>query len=486
MKLARAANAQLPSKAPPHWGSGCRAVQLKPWHLPQGRAPAPVPILTDIGGLDDTPLSWYAESLQQFIDEGLRAASSHDQHWRELPLLAVPFVGSGAGGKRSVSGAHMRDLLELLAELARDVDIALVLHDEAAYSAAQAHRNPELATAQLPGRLRETADDLALRAGRGELVLFLGAGISSSAGFPLWNELLDRMGERAGLNDSERGLLASVPALDAATVIEARLGEGLLKPLIAESLSSTVYGLGHSLSASLAFREAVTTNYDTLYETAYRDCGRSISILPHDPRPRADGWILKVHGCVTKSDDIVITRRDYLRYDSTRSALFGIVQAMLITRHIVFLGFSLKDDNFYALIDAVRRAIDGDNATQVSREQFGTVILQSAAPFSDELWKRDFGIVAALNNENLDLLVGSRRIEIFLDYLGYRAYDASAHILDDRYESALTSEQRKIKQALLRVQRSLANDTFQRFSALRKLLAEYGGGPSPDEFSGLE
>jgi hypothetical protein len=73
-----------------------------------------------------------------------------------------------------------------------------------------------------------------------------------------------------------------------------------------------------------------------------------------------------------------------------------------------------------------------------------------------------------------------------LDYLGYRAYDASAHILDDRYESALTSEQRKIKQALLRVQRSLANDTFQRFSALRKLLAEYGGGPSPDEFSGLE
>lgn len=40
-----------------------------------------------------------------------------------------------------------------------------------------------------------------------------------------------------------------------------------------------------------------------------------------------------------------------MRYSTNRSALSGIVQSLLITRHMLFVGFSLKDDNFHRIID---------------------------------------------------------------------------------------------------------------------------------------
>lgn len=53
------------------------------------------------------------------------------------------------------------------------------------------------------------------------------------------------------------------------------------------------------------------------------------------------GWLLKMHGCVTRPDEIVLSRDDYMSYDRARSALGGMVQAMLMTKHMLFVGFSL-------------------------------------------------------------------------------------------------------------------------------------------------
>jgi hypothetical protein len=48
-----------------------------------------------------------------------------------------------------------------------------------------------------------------------------------------------------------------------------------------------------------------------------------------------------------------------MRYSTNRSALSGIVQSLLITRHMLFVGFSLKDDNFHRIIDVRRRRKQG-------------------------------------------------------------------------------------------------------------------------------
>ena len=58
-----------------------------------------------------------------------------------------------------------------------------------------------------------------------------------------------------------------------------------------------------------------------------------------------------VHGCISKPESIVLTRQDYLRYSDTNAALAGIVQSMLITSRMLFVGFSLADDNFYRIAD---------------------------------------------------------------------------------------------------------------------------------------
>lgn len=46
-------------------------------------------------------------------------------------------------------------------------------------------------------------------------------------------------------------------------------------------------------------------------------------------------------------------QQDYMRYQTRRSALSGIVQGLLITRHMLFIGFSLRDDNFHRIADVL-------------------------------------------------------------------------------------------------------------------------------------
>lgn len=75
----------------------------------------------------------------------------------------------------------------------------------------------------------------------------------------------------------------------------------------------------HALLQALPGVEAVTTNYDTLYERAVIAAGKSISVLPYQDTKgttasRKSKWLLKMHGCVSRPQDIVLTREDYIRY----------------------------------------------------------------------------------------------------------------------------------------------------------------------------
>lgn len=94
-----------------------------------------------------------------------------------------------------------------------------------------------------------------------------------------------------------------------------------------------------------------------MFEIASKATGLNVAVLPYAAASNSDRWILKMHGCASHPEDIVLTREDYLRYATRRSALQGIVQSLLITRHMLFVGFSLQDDNFHRIVDEVRRAI---------------------------------------------------------------------------------------------------------------------------------
>lgn len=443
--------------------------------------PQPPPWLT-VMGAGRVTFEWYLDGVRRFIAAAL-AELAHRPPFlarRARRLLAVPLVGTGHGGAHRAAGEMAGLLIEALTEEAarHRVDLALVCNKRGDFAAAQAARRNHG-----PGRWRalpsaavERARALAREAGAGRLVVFLGAGVGAGAGLPLWDELLTALAERAGLDraGAEWPHFQALDALDKAEYLAARLrDDGGVGPAVVELLTRhRHYGLAHALVAGLPGREAITTNYDRLYETACEATGRPCAVLPYEPDHTAPRWLLKMHGCVDWPDDIILTRENYLRYAERNAALAGIVQAMLITRSMLFLGFSLGDDNFLRIVDAVRRAIrpGGDRAGRL-----GTAVMLADNPLLRTLWGADLDWIC-LGTAGREA-EAARRVEIFLDCLGLHAVD-TAHLLDPRFAPVRTAAEDALV-ALLQPLRALPADHPAReapaWALVSALLQRLGG-----------
>ena len=75
-----------------------------------------------------------------------------------------------------------------------------------------------------------------------------------------------------------------------------------------------------------------------------------------------------MHGCSSRPDDVVITSADFRDFEASRmKALAGLVQANLLTSHMLFVGFSLTDPNYQRILGEVRRALDPTAAARPPR-----------------------------------------------------------------------------------------------------------------------
>lgn len=261
----------------------------------------------------------------------------------------------------------------------RAADVVVACGDRATFIVAQhmrgtSHSGSAAAFAgSLSDELKSTAGDIAAGAAEGSLVAFVGAGVSFNAGLPTWGGLLWALAKAAGMADAEAEAMMRLPSfLDRATILEQRLvgaqrdggdPEGVLGRAVCEQLKCDTLALQHCLIAGIPFRGVVTTNYDTLLERATASADVGLDVLPYEPlrnRGPADRvprrWLLKMHGCVTAPEDIVLTRADYARYDERRQALAGLLQSQLLTKRLLFVGFSLSDDNFHRILESVRAA----------------------------------------------------------------------------------------------------------------------------------
>lgn len=429
------------------------------------------------------PVSWYGDGAAEFLDaaaDAIVAAGGPPLFGRARPLLALPVVGTGYGGAAEMAGEVVQELLPRLKAFAARTfpggatfDVALVCFDAATHAAAQAER---VRSADWPTDLtdshRAEADRLAGHALRGELALFLGAGVSVAAGLPSWGGLLTELAVRAGMAADERDALGELrSALDQATVVERRLQAGgrTIGRAVADILGPhRHYALAHALLAALPVREAITTNYDRLFEDAW---GLSdpdgLAILPGTIRPDARRWLLKMHGCLSDPDRVVLTRSSYTRYDEQLPALSGMVQAFLVTRHVLFAGFSLTDDNFHRIVDAVRR-LRGDG----SPGHLGTALSLGSGGLAEVLWERDVRRVRM--SESKEAAAGfpfaeaARRLEVFLDYLVSRTRDAAHLLVGERFDPLLTAGERTLRDALARF---AADVTGEHAAAVRGTVA---------------
>jgi hypothetical protein len=283
-----------------------------------------------------------------------------------------------------------------------------------------------------------------------------------AAGLPSWGGLLSALAARAGMSADEQKALGDLrSAQDQATVIERRFEDAGadLGAAIREIIGGRRHhALPHALLAALPVREAITTNYDQLFDDAWALADPDgLSILPGTYPPDARRWLVKMHGCLSDPGRIVLTRASYTRYDDRLPALAGLVQAFLVTRHVLFVGFSLTDDNFHRIVDAVRRL----RTSAGGLGRLGTTLTLGNDGLAEVLWEKDVHRVRMddrLLGPGFPTTEAARRLEIFLDYLLSKTRDTAYLLVGERYDSLLTPGERILRDALAELVRTVSSD----------------------------
>ena len=397
---------------------------------------------------------------------------------RPLPLVALPVLGIGRGGRQAERGTVLDVLVPaLLAELqVLPFDIALVTPDPAVHAAAQHARRTHLpALADGDDATQQLVDAVK----SGDMALFLGAGVSIPAGLPTWRDLVDELAST--LEPADQAVLADMEITDKAQLIERLQPDGFQERVAEITRRATRPSLVHTLLAGLDVANVVTTNYDELFEQAMAAAGhRADVVLPHQSARGQQRWVLKMHGDVRHTSGIVLTRRHMVMYDAGNRPSAALLQSLLLTKHLLVVGASMTDPNVVRLtheVDEYRRTHG-----QQPLDAYGTVLdVGPSSPAQQRLWEDQLTWV---DLSVLGVGSGSRALEILLDRVGMYASRDSSWLLDRRFSGLLDESQRELADRVRDLAADLPDDPI--WSVLRESLASLGltsakvGTPSSD------
>ncbi|MGY1784642.1 SIR2 family protein [Geodermatophilus sp. SYSU D00698] len=424
-------------------------------------------------------LGWLLDGAREALAAVARREVTEPVHGRARRLVGLPALGTGWGGAAGRRGDLLQQLLPVLREAADEhgFDVALVLRGPSDLAAAQRVRRGDDGGWDLPEPLRALAEQLGERARRGQLALFIGAGVSAAAGLPTWEELLGELAARSGLDDDLREGLSRLPPQDAAALLARELGRDELERFVQERFGPGPYALAHALIADLPVQEFVTTNYDPLVELAAADMGRELSVLPYDePRPGRP-WLLKLHGDAAHPAGVVLTREEYLQLGDSRAALSGVLHSLLLTRHVLFVGTSMLDDDLIRIAHQVRSAVQVPG--REPRRRSGTVLALREDAARSRLWEQDVETVA-MGGPDAPPAEAARRLEVLLDLLGCLSTPPTGYLLDPAYRGMLSDEERVLAEALQPVAERLPEGASTPSAAgeVAALLRRLGAGRS--------
>jgi hypothetical protein len=164
---------------------------------------------------------------------------------------------------------------------------------------------------------------------------------------------------------------------------------------------------------------------------------RELAVLPTHPQRSSGSWLLKLHGSVDTPSDMVLTRSDFLEMPRYRGALIGLVQGLLLTRHMLYVGYSLSDEDFQELIHEVRTARGTSGAAGA------TMLTIAADQVQRDLWSDDLDVIAMTkpgSAKQTKIAEAAREMEIFLDLVGFLSTTSAAFFLDRAYSQLSQDE----------------------------------------------
>lgn len=208
--------------------------------------------------------------------------------------------------------------------------------------------------------LADFIEQFGLAVEAGQASLLIGAGLSTGAGYPSWQDLLEPIA-----NQFEVPAMSDLP-LRAEYIENQSGGRERLSQHLATAIGAVDPAAleNHFLLAQLGIRDSWTTNYDPLIETADPD----LNVIQQDKdlvdRPALKRRLNKMHGSIPHGaiepvggrGQLVLSRSDYERYAETHPRLWRLLQAQFLTSSFLFLGFSMTDQNFEAVFGIARLA----------------------------------------------------------------------------------------------------------------------------------
>lgn len=191
------------------------------------------------------------------------------------------------------------------------------------------------------------------------LVIFVGAGVSASAGVPLWGDLIEEIKKEL----PNELVKTETDYLKLAQLYKEQQGEKDYLERVQEILQVdkvTPY-LIHDEIFNLNPCHIITTNYDTLLEQASIHNNKRYHPVRKDedmPYNHGERMIIKMHGDF-ESHRIVLTENDYLDYEKNYPLIHSFIISLFATKLVLFVGFSFNDTNIKRILRWVEQSLHG-------------------------------------------------------------------------------------------------------------------------------
>lgn len=199
---------------------------------------------------------------------------------------------------------------------------------------------------------------------KANVVIFAGAGVSSESELVLKNTLYHHIAEELQEADTnlvfpdlmEKYVERPNGRLDLLKKIDDRLNRVRSFP----ELYGQATRFHRELATLFSVTTIVTTNWDNFFEV---QCHAKPFVYPSDVAfwDAAPRRVLKIHGTENNYGSIIATRSDYEKCQSelSENLIGGKLKDILATKTVVYVGYSLNDDDFLQISAFVRDQMQG-------------------------------------------------------------------------------------------------------------------------------
>ena len=193
----------------------------------------------------------------------------------------------------------------------------------------------------------------------GQLVLFVGAGVSAPSGMPLWDEAVSQIESKLDkTNSKEEYNNLLVPQY----YYNNRGGKEytqLMREVFHYNDNLQTNDI-HEVIIQFDVETIITTNYDHLIEQAAEKRGQFLNVVSQDydlPYRKAGKELIKMHGDF-EHDNFVLKEDDYLHYHKNFKLIENYIKSIIGTKTVLFIGYSLYDPDVKHVFSWVKEILD--------------------------------------------------------------------------------------------------------------------------------